>query len=92
MIQHMTEVEKLAKIIKDNPGAVASIDNSYWILHKPFPPGYDEWKEDRQEEWYESGILAESDDFPSLGYLSGYGLLEAFAVLCKIKVEGVIGE
>ncbi|MCP4370017.1 MAG: hypothetical protein GY797_18155 [Deltaproteobacteria bacterium] len=85
----MTDEERLAQIIKTNPGATAYIDNDNWQLNKPEPPEYDDWSEDKQEDWYKSCQLAGSRDFPTLGISYGYGLLEAMGLLLKIKIEGV---
>lgn len=83
------EIVKLAKIITNNPGAVAYIDNDAWYLYKPLPTGYDDWPQEEQDEWYGKSRLACSDDFALLGNSYGYGLLEAMAHIHNIKLEEV---
>lgn len=86
----------LVQIIRDNPGAVATIDNDWWELRKPKPENL---SEDEEEDWYDdsSNVLADSES-PIIepgdhGYGSGncYGgdLLQAMAVIVGIKIESV---
>ena len=89
----------LVQIIRDNPGCVAEIDNDMWVLRKyvPVPADFDKWRDDEQEAWWQSQVLASSDeDIVPLGdggYGSGncYGgdVLQALAQIVGIKVESV---
>jgi len=85
----MTEVEELAQIIIDNPGAVAYIDNDNWQLNKLEPPKFEDWEDEKQEEWYENCEIVASRDFSTLEVPYGYGLLEAMALILKIKIRSV---
>lgn len=89
MTEKKEQLVKLCEIIKNNPGAVAYIDNDSWHLHKSIPLGYDDWSEDKQAKRDEGCELAISDDYPALGNCYGYGLLEAMAFVFGIKLEGV---
>lgn len=88
----------LVKIIKENPGCIAQIDNDCWNICKPKPKGYDDWEWEKQEEWLNNGgmLISSDDDFKRLGdggYGSGncYGgdILQALAIIVGIKVESV---
>lgn len=88
----MTEEEemvKLAKIIKNNPEAVAYIDNDSWHLYRLPPPDFDDWSKVQQDDWYDTCQLACSNDFKFLGITHGYGLLEAMAHILNIELDGV---
>ena len=86
----MMDAEKLAQIIKDNPGALAIVDNDSWYLEAPQPKDYDDWDGEQQYHWDEhKRTIARSYDFPELGISHGYGLLEAMAILTNVTIEGV---
>lgn len=91
-------MKDLVKIIKENPGCKAIIDNDGWVLVKnePEPEGWDEWTDDAKFAWEEGQELARDGDVESLGdggYGSGncYGgdILQALAIIVGIKVESV---
>lgn len=85
------QVEALAQLIIKHKGAcTAIIDNDNWQIVQDVPPGWDEWEDDRQDEWYENeGVIARSSDYPSLEVSYGYGILEALAFVVGLKLEGV---
>lgn len=98
----MSKPINLIKIIKDNPGCYAQIDNDWWGLYRQPPSenpyGDEDGDYDKYEEWEENNRLADSsDDFkPRLGdggYGSGhcYGgdILQALAVIVGINIESV---
>ena len=81
----MSEKIDLVKVIRDNPGCIAVIDNDCWVL----------W---RDEEHRDSGDypLASDGEVIALGdggYGSGncYGgdILQALAVIAGVRVESV---
>ncbi len=86
----MTDKEKLAQIIRDNPGATLRIDNDHYYFVPPMPVGFDDWGEEVQEEWWENDSeLCASRDFPDLGTNDGYGVLETMCEMMNINLEGV---
>ena len=86
----MTDKEKLAKIIRNNPGATLRVDNDNWYFVLPKPSGFDEWGEKAQEDWWEyDSELCESREFPTLGSNGGYGVLETMCEMNSIIIEGV---
>ena len=92
----------LVKIIRDNPGCVAVIDNDTWSLLRK-PSSHDPHKNDdtdegyeKSEKWHEANALANDEDIQPLGdggYGSGncYGgdILQALAIIVGIKIESV---
>ena len=90
--------KNLVKVIKDNPGCLARIDNDCWTLEKgdPFPDGFDNWTFAAQESWYEQQVLATDRDVIRLGD-GGYGsgnccggdILQALARIVGIRIESV---
>lgn len=89
----------LIQIVKDNPGAVATIDNDEWVLsRKANPPkGFDNWTEEAQDKWRAENELACSEDdlkpLPGDTYQEnncyGGAILLACAAIAGIKVESV---
>ena len=87
----------LVKIIKENPGCIAIVDNDCWYLYKSHPdeqPDFDTYE--TEEAGLESITLARSGEVKPLGdggYGSGncYGgdLLQALAAIVGVKVESV---
>ena len=89
----------LVKIIKENPGCVAIIDNDCWTLYRenPYDPKTatpeDDWK--AFSAWEEQNTLATDGEVINLG--SGYGsgncyggdVLQALAVIVGVKIESV---
>lgn len=85
-----SDAEKLAQIIKDNPGATAIIDNDSWYLDAPQPEEYPTWDKEQKHHWDKNkSTLARSYDFPELEVSYGYGLLQAMAVLNDITIENI---
>lgn len=81
------KLERLANIIRDNPGCLAVVDNDCWDLYKK---GYRQG-DDNYEEFE---LANSSEDWgPDCGYGSGncYGgdILQALALIVGIKVESV---
>lgn len=86
----------LVKIIKDNPGCVAIIDNDSWSLHREHPDKGPEYDSPNREAWEKANELANDGNIKELGdggYGSGncYGgdILQALAKIVGIKVESV---
>lgn len=85
----------LVQIIRDNPGAVATIDNDYWRLDKK--SRHDMPEDADEEDWDTENELCNSrDDFKKLGdggYGSGcrYGgdILQALAAIVGVTIESV---
>lgn len=93
----MAKEPKLVRIIRENPGCHAVIDNDCWWLYREDPSknphDFDE-DEDAYEKWRTGNLLYDSDEEDSIGdggYGSGssYGgdLLQALAMIVGIKVE-----
>ena len=87
--------KNLVEIIRNNPGAVAIIDNDCWTLWKQDPSNAPN-DDDLYEQWEADNKLAEDDDVEPLGsggYGSGncYGgdILQALAQIVGLKVESV---
>ena len=86
-------MKDIVKIIQDNPGCVAVIDNDYWCLKT----SNENLSDEEYDDWLEQVPLATSeDDLVPLGdggYGSGhcYGghILQALAEIVGIKVESV---
>lgn len=87
----------LVKIIRDNPGCVAVIDNDCWYLYREHPDNnpIDENHAVAWERWDKNNLLARDGEVKSLGdgYGSGscYGgdVLQALAAIVGVKVESV---
>lgn len=52
--------KNLAQIIRDNPGAVAIVDNDGWWLRSPQPA--ESASEDEWDRWHDSAPLASDND------------------------------
>lgn len=83
-------MKDLVKLIKANPGAVFTVDNDCWWMHRARKKG------ESIESWQETGELANYEDVKVLGdggYGSGccYGgdILQALAKIVGVKVESV---
>lgn len=95
----MSKKKDLVKIIKDNPGCIATIDNDSWYLRKntPQPADYEKWSYEKASKWDKSQELASDRDdlveYGDGGYGSGncYGgdILQALAVIVGIQLESV---
>lgn len=98
----MSEKKNLVKIIKDNPGCVAVIDDDHWTLYREQPDNNPHSGDYRDEswgkcfEWEKANTLARDGEVLSLGdggYGSGncYGgdLLQALALIVGVKVVSV---
>jgi hypothetical protein len=93
-----TKPKDLVRIIRDNPGCVAIIDNDCWTLYRKHPDD-NEWDEDEEpekfERWAKDNELAADGEVKQLGdgYGSGncYGgdILQALAVIVGVKLESV---
>lgn len=90
-------MKDLVKIIKANPGCVASIDNDWWCLNKAPPKPISEMTNEEHDKWGDtSELVSSSDEIKPLGD-GGYGsgncysgdLLQALAQIVGIKVESV---
>lgn len=90
-------MKDLIQIIRDNPGAIARIDNDNWTLMGPETEeeraAWEAGDNDRAEDMMDARELASSDDEftnPDHGGICyGEGLLYALGELAGIKVEGV---
>ncbi len=91
----MTMKKDLVRIIRDNPGCIATIDNDMWWLYKAPPKPVEDMSWDEYDDWQEDGLLAKEGEVNPLG--TGYGsggryggdILQALAVIVGIKVESV---
>lgn len=85
------QAQKLAKLIEAHrPRCTAQIDNDSWHIYLDQPEGFDDWDQDKQDDWYDSeGTIARWDDYPLLGNSYGNGILEALALSAGLKVEDV---
>ncbi len=85
------QAEKLAQLITKHKGTcTAYIDNDSWHLMKDVPEEWDDLTDEQQDAWYTTeGVIAESIDYPDLGIVHGYGILEALAFAAGLKLEGV---
>ena len=87
----------LVRIIKDNPGCVAIIDNDNWHLVKTtsYPEDFDDWTWEEQEVWEQEQELArdgevkEYGDAAFAGNCYGGDILQALAQIVGIKLESV---
>ncbi len=92
-------MKDLVQLIRDNPNAVAVIDNDNWNLYRESPennPHSDDEFGDASEKWYEENELANFSNIQPLGdggYGSGncYGgdILQALARIVGLSVESV---
>lgn len=90
-------MKDLVQIIRDNPGAVAVIDNDCWWIYREAPENNPHEDYDAQDAWDSANMLVSSDDHIGRlgdgGYGSGncYGgdILQALAVIVGLKVESV---
>ena len=89
-------MKDLSKIIKDNPSAVATIDNDWWQLDIPAPKGlpdeaWDDWQDNPRNRLADSADEFKHDR--GLGYVQGqlYGgdLLIVLAEMQGLKLEAV---
>lgn len=84
----------LVKIIRDNPGCIATIDNDSWWLHKAPPKPVEDMTDREYDDWQDFGKLADDREIEPLsggGYGHCYGgdILRALAVIVGVKVESV---
>jgi len=98
----MASKKDLVKIIRDNPGCVAIVDNDCWKLYKKHPDDNPHNDDDdasgaKYDKWDKANTLASSGDqikpLGDGGYGSGncYGgdILQALAVIQGVKIESV---
>ncbi len=85
------QAQKLAKVIEAHRGrCTAQIDNDSWHIYKDQPGDFEDWDEDKQDDWYEGeGTIAKSGDYPLLGICYGAGILEALALQAGLRGENV---
>lgn len=90
-------MKDLVKIIKDNPGCIAVIDNDCWWINKPLPKCSSEWTDEQWDDWNEQGELVSHHDtlVPMKGttYQSdncyGGAILRALAEIVGIQIKSV---
>jgi hypothetical protein len=76
------KTEELATILRNNPGALLTLDNDdWWLYAKPFKP-VEDMTDDEHDQWA-SNTLAKGRDF---GYET---MLLALASLADVTVEKV---
>lgn len=90
----MKTIEELAQIIRDNPGAVVTVDNDCWWMRPAPPKPIDEMTIAEYDEWEDSTIVSDNDVAPfSLGYIDsncyGGAILMALAKIVGIELESV---
>lgn len=88
-------MKDLTEIIKQNPGAVAIVDNDCWTLYREHPHNAPDGDAEF-EAWEKDNLLAQEGDVIPRGdggYGSGscYGgdILQALAEIVGIKIESV---
>lgn len=89
-------MKDLVDLIKKNPGAVFTVDNDGWCMHKAPPKPVEQMSDEEYDDWRDNGKLASDEDIEPLGdggYGSGncYGgdILQALAVIVGVKIESV---
>ena len=90
-------MKDLVKIIKENPGCWAVVDNDSWFLYAKYPESWERMSEEDRDEWLDGdGLLACDGEVKALGdggYGSGhcYGgdILQALAAIVGVKIESV---
>lgn len=89
-------MKDLVKLIKENPGAIFTVDNDCWWMHKAPPKPIKEMTNAEHDDWKDNGQIACDEDVEPLGdggYGSGncYGgdILQALAVIVGVKIESV---
>ncbi len=87
-------MKDLVEIIRQNPGAVAIVDNDCWNLWREHPDNAPD--EEGFDEWVEANLLAKDgevvqrgDDGYGSGNCYGGDILQACAEIAGIKVESV---
>lgn len=88
----MELLNKLVKLIEDNPNCIIIIDNDSWEITKPNPKGYDEWDLNKQDDWNANeGLIACSSEylFKTKWYSHsenyGFGIAEALKIILNKK-------
>lgn len=83
------QAQKLAKVIEAHRGrCTAQIDNDAWHIYLDQPAGFEDWDQDKQDDWYEGeGTIAQWSDYPQLYRGDGLGVLQALAFTADMKVE-----
>lgn len=88
-------MKDLVQLIRDNPGAVFTVDNDCWWM-KPAPPKPLDDMTDDELDAYDEITLARDGEVMEIGdggYGSGccYGgdILQALAVIVGVKIESV---
>lgn len=89
-------MKDLVQLIRDNPGAVFTVDNDGWWM-KPAPPKpVEQMSDDEAEAYFDADPIARDGDVICIGdggYGSGhcYGgdILQALAVIVGVKIESV---
>ena len=91
----MNDKLDLAKIITDNSGCVAVIDNDCWWLYPAPPKPQDELSDDEWDDWRNSRlardgeVIALGDGGCGSGHCYGGDVLQALAKIVGVKVESV---
>ncbi len=85
----------LVQLIRDNPGAVFTVDNDCWWMLPAPPKGAEEMTDDEWDRYNDATLARDGEVIPlgDGGYGSGcsYGgdILQALAVIAGVKVESV---
>ena len=89
-------MKDLAQVIRDNPGAVFTVDNDNWWMMPPPPKPVDQMTDDEFDAYNDYGnALANAGNVIRKG--SGYGsgncyggdILQALAEIVGVKIESV---
>ena len=89
------EKKDLVQLIRDNPGAVFTVDNDCWWMLPAPPKPLDEMTDKDFDAWSDSRLADDRSVLPlgDGGYGSGcrYGgdILQALAVIVGVKIESV---
>lgn len=90
-------MKDLAKLIRDNPGAIFTVDNDDWWMMPPPPKPVGEMTDEEHDAWNDiENALAQAGEVAPKGdggYGSGhtYGgdILQALAEVVGVKIESV---
>ncbi len=91
-------MKDLVKIIRDNPGCIARIDNDSWFVERAAEPpaGFDAWPDDKRDDWFEDQVIVRSSDDIVVPDPARYGaeschggaILLALAAIVGVRIEG----
>lgn len=88
--------DDLVELIRQNPGAIFTVDNDCWWMHKAPPKPVEESSDEEYDNWRDTdeiasddSVLAKGDGGYGSGHCYGGDILQALAEIVGVKIESV---